>query len=79
MDSEPSETGKENNMMINLYSQPYGSETWDFESQCEVAECFPDDPESAAHARAALVRDGVFITGGGAAPLFRLVLVDSAG
>jgi len=79
MDSAVRTLGKENNMLINLYSQTYGSETWDFESQCDVAECFPDDPESVAHACAALARDGVFVIGGGAAPLFRLVLVDSAG
>jgi hypothetical protein len=60
-------------MKVSIYSQSYGSQSWDFEAECDVAECFPDDPESAAVAICDLERKGEHITGGGAAPLFRLV------
>ena len=36
-------------------------------------ECFPDDPEAVALAIVEIRRDGQCITGGGAAPLFRIV------
>lgn len=61
-------------MTITLYSQTSGSDEWTFEAECTVAECFPDDPHSVAEAIAALERDGVFIVGGGAQPLFKLVM-----
>ena len=58
--------------IVRLYSYSADGEHETFESQCDVAECFPDDPESVARARRDLRVSGQHVTGGGAAPLFKM-------
>lgn len=41
-------------------------------SQCDIAECFPDEPEALAAARGEIEAFGATMVGGGAAPLVML-------
>lgn len=45
---------------------------------CDLADCFPDDPEEQRHARAEIERAGRYWTGGGAAPLVLIMPVRDA-
>lgn len=44
----------------------------EYRGQCELTECFPDDPEAFAEAEAEIKRCGQAWVGGGAAPLIIL-------
>jgi hypothetical protein len=44
------------------------------ETECDIAECFPDDAEALATAIANIERNGSHIGGGGAAQAYMLVL-----
>jgi hypothetical protein len=57
-------------MKVILYSES-AADQWLVEAICDVAECFPDDPESTAAAIADLERCGEHITR--AKPIFRLI------
>ena len=46
-------------------------------SECDLSECFEAGDEELIDARAALERDGAYLTGGGAAPLCRLERIAS--
>lgn len=58
--------------IVRVYSYSADGEHEAFECECDVAECFPDDPESAARARRDLRSTGQHVTGGGASPLFKM-------
>ena len=57
-------------MIINLYIE--AGDAWVFETQCDVEECFPDDAQALTEAMTTLERDGEYVTGGGAAPIFKI-------
>lgn len=46
-------------------------------TECDLSECFPDDPEELARVQAEIEANGLAYVGGGAAQLFLLTAVDA--
>lgn len=60
------------NMRVKVFDvNAYGEET--LEAECDLRDCFPDGGDDYTRAFVELRDCGRFWTGGGAAPLFKLV------
>lgn len=63
-------------MKVRVYDLNMNGGLCQFRSQCDLAECFPDDPDSMKEAERALYHHNEYVGGGGAAAPFLLVRVE---